>query len=190
VTAPTPAGSPPAAIVRFWAAVAYLGSIVVANWLTARYGFVPVGFGLAATAGTYAAGMAFVARDAVQDTAGRVAVLGALVVGAVLSWWLSTPALAFASAAAFGASELADMAIYTPLRRRGYLRAALASNTIGAVVDTWLFLALAGFAITPVVFAGQLVGKGWVTLLAIALVLAVRRRRAPVLRDRIRAEGA
>ncbi len=31
------------------AAVAYLATIVAANWLTAEYGLVPIGFGLAAT---------------------------------------------------------------------------------------------------------------------------------------------
>lgn len=41
---------------RVIAVTAYLATIVVANWLTAEYGFVPVGLGLLATAGTYAAG--------------------------------------------------------------------------------------------------------------------------------------
>ena len=85
-------------LLRSSALVAYLSTIVAANWLTARYGFTPVGFGLAATAGTYAAGLAFVARDAVQDTSGRVAALAALAVGGVLSWFLATPQLAVASA--------------------------------------------------------------------------------------------
>ena len=86
------------------ATLTYLGSIVAANWLTAHYGLVPVGFGLLATAGTYTAGLAFVARDAVQDTVGRAGTLAVLAFGAALSWWLSTPALAVASAVAFGLS--------------------------------------------------------------------------------------
>lgn len=162
------------ALVRFWSVVAYLGAVVAANWLTAHYGFVPVGFGLLATAGTYAAGLAFVARDAVQDTVGRLGVLAALVAGAALSWWLATPALALASAAAFGFSELVDMAVYTPLRRRGYVRAALASNLVGSVVDTFVFLSLAGFGLAPLVVAGQLVGKAWVTAAVVCLVVMVR----------------
>lgn len=166
---------------RIASLLAYVGSIVTANWLTAHYGFVPVGFGLAATAGTYAAGVAFIARDAVQDTAGRLVALGAIAIGAALSWWVSTPALALASGVAFALSEVADMAVYTPLRRRGYIRAAAASNLLGSVVDTVLFLWLAGFGLAWATVAGQLVGKGWVTLLAIAGVIGVR----AVLRHRV-----
>jgi len=171
---------------KTFAVLAYLATIVLANWLTATYGLVPVGFGLVATAGTYAAGFAFVARDAVQDAAGRAWVFVALAAGAVLSWWLSTPALAVASAVAFGLSELADMAVYTPLRRKGYVRAAVASNLVGSVVDTLLFLWLAGFGLAPLVVAGQLVGKAWVTVAVVVLVVIAR----AVLRHRVRAEGA
>lgn len=168
------------------AVAAYLSTIVAANWLTAHYGLVPIGFGLMATAGTYAAGLAFVARDLVQDVAGRLAVLAALAVGGVLSWFLSTPALAVASAVAFGLSELADMAVYTPLRKGGYVRAAVASNVIGTVVDTVVFLWLAGFGLAPLVVAGQLVGKFWVTLAVVGLVVMAR----AFLRHRVRAAGA
>lgn len=165
---------------------AYVGSVVLANWLTAHYGLVPVGFGLVATAGTYAAGLAFVARDAVQDTAGRLAAVGALAVGAAVSWFVSTPALAVASAVAFGLSELVDMAVYTPLRRRGYVRAAVASNLVGSVVDTVLFLWLAGFGLSWVVVSGQLVGKAWITAVVVAVVVIAR----ALLRDSLRAKGA
>lgn len=169
-------------LVRYWAAFAYLATIVLANYLTARYGFVAVGFGLAATAGTYLAGAAFVARDAVQDSAGRAWALAALVVGGALSWFLATPQLAVASAVAFLVSELADMAVYTPLRKRGYVRAAVASNLVGSVADTLLFLWLAGFGLAPLVVAGQLVGKAWVTVAVVAGVVGVR----AVLRQRNR----
>jgi hypothetical protein len=163
---------------------AYLTTIVAANWLTATYGLVPVGFGLLATAGTVMAGAAFVARDLVQDTAGRAAALVALAVGAVLSWFVATPQLALASAAAFGLSELVDMAVYTPLRKRGYVRAALASNLAGSVVDTLTFLWLAGFGLAAAVVAGQLVGKAWMTVLVVGVVMGVA-----FLRDSQRAEG-
>lgn len=173
-------------MIRLLATAAYLGTIVAANWLTARYGLVPVGFGLTATAGTYAAGFGFVARDAVQDAAGRAATLAVLAVGGVLSWFLSTPALAVASASAFAVSELVDMAIYTPLRRRGYVRAALASNLVGSVADTLLFLWLAGFGLAALTVAGQLAGKAWATLAAIGLVVMTR----ALLRHRLRPQGA
>lgn len=173
-------------LLRTAAALAYLSTVVAANWLTARYGFMPVGFGLMATAGTYAAGLAFVARDTVQDTSGRALTLIALAIAGALSWYLATPALAIASTAAFAASELADMAIYTPLRRRGYVRAALASNLAGSVVDTVLFLWLAGFGLAALVVAGQLVGKAWATLAVVLPVVVIR----AVLRNRVRTQGA
>lgn len=173
-------------IIRFWAVVAYLTSIVASNWLTAHYGLVPVGFGLLATAGTYMAGLAFVARDAVQDTAGRLAALGALAAGGALSWFLATPQLALASTVAFAISELADMAVYTPLRKRGYIRAATASNLVGAVVDTLVFLWLAGFGLAALIVAGQLVGKAWITVVVVGLVVIAR----ALLRNRVRAESA
>lgn len=158
------------------AAVAgYVGSIVAANVLTSRYELVPVWPGLLTTAGTYAAGCALLLRDVVQETAGRRAVLAAVAAGGVASWLMSSPSLAVASTAAFLVAELADMAVYTPLRRRGWARAVLASNLVGAVLDTLLFLTLAGFPLTFGIVAGQLVGKLlWATLLPVALVTSVR----------------
>lgn len=173
-------------LLRALSVCAYLSAIVAANWLTVHYGLVSVGFGLLATAGTYAAGLAFIARDAVQDTTGRVGVLVVLVAGAALSWLVANPALALASAAAFGFSELVDMAVYTPLRRRGYVRAAVASNLVGSIVDTLVFLWLAGFGLAPLIVTGQLVGKAWVTVVVVALVVVIR----AVLRNRLRAERA
>jgi hypothetical protein len=162
------------------ALASYVTTVVAANWLTDRYGFVPVGFWLTTTAGTYAAGAALLARDALQDAAGRRAVLVAIGIGAALSAWLSTPQLAIASAAAFLIAETCDMAIYTPLRRHGWARAVLASNAVGAVLDTVVFLWLAGFPIASAA-PGQLVGKLlWATAAPVLLVLAARKvgRRA------------
>jgi queuosine precursor transporter len=169
-------------LVKLAALIAYVSSVVAANWLTARFGFVPVGFGLATTAGTYAAGMALLARDALQDAAGRRAVLFAIALGAALSAWLSTPQLAVASGTAFLVAEVADMTVYTPLRRKGWARAVLASNVVGAVLDTLVFLWLAGFPVTSTTVGGQLVGKViWATAVPVAVVLVVRmvRRALP-----------
>jgi uncharacterized PurR-regulated membrane protein YhhQ (DUF165 family) len=156
------------------AAVAFVATILAANYVTTEYGLVPVGFGLMATAGTYFAGLAFVLRDSVQDGLGRRAVLALVVAGALLSYLISDPFIALASGVAFLVSEVADLAIYTPLRKRGYIRAAIASNTIGATVDTLLFLWIAGFGITGSIVAGQMVGKLAVTAVVVAAVLAVR----------------
>lgn len=148
------------------AAGGYVGSIVLANWLIRRYGVVPVGFGLAAPAGVYAAGAALTLRDVTQDVLGKRAVLLAIVAGAVLSAWIS-PALAVASGVAFLVSELADFAVYTPLRRHGVLAVA-ASNAVGLTLDSLLFLWLAFGSLD--FLGGQMVGKAEATLVALPLV--------------------
>jgi uncharacterized PurR-regulated membrane protein YhhQ (DUF165 family) len=161
------------------AAVVYVAVVVLANVLSTHYGMVSVGFGLVASAGTYAAGAALGMRDLVQDGLGRWGVLAVILIGSALSFWLASPVIATASLAAFVASELCDLAVYTPLRERGWSRAVIASNVVGAVVDTWVFLTLAPFG--PVTFhamEGQLVGKIlWATLLPVALVAGVRKVR-------------
>lgn len=170
------------------ALAAYIAAIVAANWLTTRYGLVTVAPGLVTTAGTFAAGAAMLLRDVVQDTAGRAWVLAGIAIGAALTW-VTSPALAVASATAFLIAECADMVVYTPLRDRGWARAVLASNTVGAIVDTLLFLALAGFPVTATTVGGQLVGKlAWATLLPVLAVLTVRQvRRGRVSRHPVRA---
>lgn len=151
---------------------AYAGTVVAANWAIAHYGIVPVGFGLVAPAAVWFAGLAFTLRDLLHDLAGRFAVLGAIAVGAALSFATSEPRVALASAAAFTLSELADLAVYEPLRRRRWLLAVTASNIVGIVVDSALFLGLAfgSLAFLP----GQIVGKAWMTVLAVALLAAGR----------------
>jgi uncharacterized PurR-regulated membrane protein YhhQ (DUF165 family) len=158
---------------------AFLACILAANYVTTAYGMVPVGFGLMATAGTYLAGMTFVLRDSLQDAAGKRWTLAAIATGAALSFAVADPFIALASAVAFGLAELADLAIYTPLRKRGYIRAAVASNVVGAIVDTVVFLWIAGF---PIVAAmpGQMVGKLLVTLAVVVVVAAARASRKPV----------
>jgi uncharacterized PurR-regulated membrane protein YhhQ (DUF165 family) len=165
--------------VKITAALAFIATILAANYITTQYGMIPVGFGLIATAGTYFAGLAFILRDLVQDKAGRKAVVALILAGAVLSYAISSPFIATASAVAFLLSEAADFAVYTPLRRRGYVRAAVASNVVGAVVDTVIFLTIAEFPLSQA-FAGQMVGKITVTLVAVGLV-AVFRARKPVI---------
>lgn len=124
-------------------AIAFVGVILAANALTSAFGVVTV-IGLTATAGTWVAGLGFVFRDWLQEVGGRRWVAGTILVGAVVSATIS-PAIAIASGAAFLVSELADWAVYSPLRQRRPLTAALVSNTVGAALDTVVFLALAGF---------------------------------------------
>lgn len=162
------------------ALLAYVASILGANYLIQHFGFVSVGFGLTAAAGTYAAGAALLLRDAVQETLGKLWVVGGIAAGAALTA-TTAPSLAVASATAFGLAELADMAVFTPLRKRGWVKAVLVSNIVGAVLDTLVFLHLAGFPVTRQGVEGQLVGKLiWATALPVALVLVVRNLRKRV----------
>jgi uncharacterized PurR-regulated membrane protein YhhQ (DUF165 family) len=153
------------------AVAAYIATIVAANWLIEHVGIVPVGFGLEAPAGVYAAGLAFTFRDLVHTNLGRWWSVAAILAGAAVSLLIS-PAFAVASAAAFLFSELADLAVYSPLARRSWLGAVAASNTVGLVVDSVLFLLLA-FGSLQFLW-GQVVGKAWMTLLAVALLAAAR----------------
>lgn len=155
------------------AQLAFLLVIAAANYATSTYGLVPVGLGLVATAGTWLAGLTFVLRDLVDDLGGRVAVMVAVAAGCALSLALSNPAIAVASVAAFAVSELVDFGIYRPLRRHGYVRAAVASNVAGSLVDTIVFLAIAGFPILPAI-PGQMLAKLTVTALVVLIVLGVR----------------
>ncbi|WP_437034339.1 VUT family protein [Streptomyces sp. enrichment culture] len=169
------------------ALTAYALAVLAANWLTDRYGMVPVGPGLTVTAGTYAAGLALLARDAVQDTLGRAWTRVGIALGAVATLAIS-PSLAIASAVAFLAAESADMAVYTRLRADGWTRAALASGTVGAIVDTAVFLRLAPFPFEWSAFFGQLIGKAlWATALPVLAVLTARRLRRAVPRHPVRA---
>jgi uncharacterized PurR-regulated membrane protein YhhQ (DUF165 family) len=111
-------------------------------------------------------------------------VLVCLGAGAVGSAELAGPRLAVASAAAFALSELADLLVYQQLRDRGWIAAALASNAVGAPVDTVLFLAVAGFPIWSAV-PGQLWVKAVATLVPVTVVAATR----ALLRHRLRPPG-
>jgi len=149
---------------------AFVGSIIAANWMTATYGLVSIGFGLAVTAGTFAAGVALIARDGVQVTSNRVITLVAIVAGAVLSWALSTPGIAVASGLAFLVSELVDFAVFSPLRSRSLALAVVVSSVVSAPVDTVLFLWLSGFGVTWQAVLGQFLVKTVLALIAAGVI--------------------
>lgn len=169
----------------------YVASIPAANWLIRSVGTVvladgthlaPVGFGLLAPSGVYAAGVAFVARDVVQRAAGRRAALAAIVAGTVLSAAVS-PRLAVASGLAFLFSELADFAVYTPLQRRRFVLAVFLSGVVGGLVDSLIFLGVAGIPYGQAL-PGLVLGKVWVQLLALPLAAWLRRKLPPAPEER------
>lgn len=146
-------------LARALALTVYIGSIVAANAALERFGFVPLfglqSLGVTVPAGIYAAGFTLVARDALRELTTRAVVVGAIVAGALLAWWVE-PAFAVASGTAFLLSELADGAVYEPFRRRHWIAGVWSSQAVGAVIDSVVFLWLA--------FSLEAARSGWFDL--------------------------
>ena len=154
---------------------AFIATIVGANWALGEYGIVSIGFGLSAPAGVYFAGLAFALRDGVRETLGVRGTFAAILAGAVLSYFLEDArTFAIASGIAFGVSESADALVYEPLRERSRMMALGLSNTVGLALDSMLFLWLAFGSLA--IIEGQLVGKFYMTAIAMLALLAWRRR--------------
>ena len=171
-------------LLRYGPLAGYIATIFLANLSLQYLGrcapggpcVVPVWPGLVAPSGVLWAGLAFTLRDLVQEENGRLWTLLAIVAGAALSALIS-PQFAAASGIAFLLSELADFGVYTPLRRRNWIAAVALSNTVGLIADSILFLYLAFGSLD--FLAGQIVGKLWMTLLAVVLLWTWRQRWAP-----------
>jgi queuosine precursor transporter len=175
---------------RYWAAVAfavYVAAIVASNYLITHVGIpagpgthlTPVGFGLYAPSGVWAAAVSFPARDITQRLGGRWLGIIAILAGGGVSWLVSDPHIAVASALTYLCSEAADMAVYTPLQRRWLVPAVVASGLVAAVVDSVLFLHLAGIPAGASAVAGLVLGKAWVVLAAGPVTWGLR--KAPAL---------
>lgn len=103
-----------------------------------------------------------------------MAALIAILIGGALSWFVAPAALVIASVAAFVLAELADLLVYTPLRKDRLWLAVGASGVAGAIVDSAVFLWLAFGSLDFI--AGQIVGKFWMSLAAGSVLLLMRRR--------------
>lgn len=158
-------------------------TIPVANWMIYNVGtvctrdgpcLIPVAPGLMAPSGVLMVGVALVLRDLVQRRLGLIAAIAAILIGAGISGLVAPLALVTASAAAYLISEFADLAVYTPLQERRFLAAVVGSSIVGLIVDSIVFLWLAFGSLD--FLAGQVVGKAWMVLLAVPLILYLRRR--------------
>jgi uncharacterized PurR-regulated membrane protein YhhQ (DUF165 family) len=89
------------------------------------------------------AGVVYLVRDFAQQELGHK-IFFAMIIGAILSYFLATPAVAIASISAFVAGELIDWSIFTftkkPLNQRLIL-----SSCISAPVDSFIFLYILGY---------------------------------------------
>lgn len=155
----------------------YAATIAGANWASTLWPALAVA-DLQIPAGVFFAGLAFTVRDFLQEAVGTRSTLLAIAVGAALSGLVAEPRIALASVAAFAVSELVDLAVYTPLRRRSRIAAVGLSNAVGLLVDSLLFLPLAFGSLTYL--AGQLVGKAATTAIAVAVLVGSRARRRAV----------
>lgn len=149
----------------------YVGSVVMANWASTHWAALLVG-SLIVPAGTVWAGMTLTVRDLLHEAVGSRGVFLAIVAGAGLSWWLATAQIAVASVVAFTVSELLDSIVYARFRPRCRFGAVLASNLVGLVADSLLFVPLAfgSFAVVP----GQILGKTIATAFTVAALPIVR----------------
>lgn len=163
---------------------AFALTIPAANWMIGNVGtvcggsgspcLIPVAPGMMAPSGVLMIGAALVLRDLVQRRLGLGYSAGAVVIGAALSAWVAPPSLVLASGAAFLISEFVDMAIYTPLARRRLVLAVVLSGFLGLAIDSIVFLWLAFGSLQ--FLPGQIVGKAWMVLLFVPLIVCLRRR--------------
>lgn len=162
---------------KYLAFMTFLMTIPLANYFISNIGtvcvengpcLIPVGFGLMAPSGVLLIGLALVARDWLQELTNWKWAAVAVVLGSLLSLWTSNPFIAVASASAFFVAEMFDLAVYTPLRKKGKHIAVLASGVVGAIVDSSLFVYLAFGSLE--FSAGNTVGKLYATAI-VALLL-------------------
>ena len=158
-------------------------TIPAANWLIQNVGtvctrdgpcLIPVAPHLMAPSGVLMVGAALVLRDLVQRRLGFGVAVAAILIGAGISGLIAPLSLVTASAVAYLLSEFADLAVYTPLHERRFIAAVIASSVVGLVVDSIVFLWLAFGSLEFLL--GQVVGKGWMVLLSLPLIMLLRRR--------------
>ena len=163
----------------------FILTIPLSNWVVVNVGLVcephgpcliPVWPGLMAPSAVMIAGAALVLRNAVQAFLGAYFSLVAIAVGTALSALFASPSLVLASAAAFCFSELADFAVYTPMRKRFPAFSVVMAGLAGSVIDSAIFLTLA-FGSIEFIF-GQVLGKFWMSLLAGIVIRYFRSRLA------------
>lgn len=115
-------------------------------------------------------GFVFVVRDFAQRKVGHH-ILWGMIAGLLISWWMVSPELAFASAMAFAIGELADWAIFT-FTGKPFSQRILMSSLIGAPLDSLIFLFMIDL-VTPLGMLAQIASK----LAGAFLVFEMVRRR-------------
>ena len=154
-----------------WTA-AYILSIVVVNWLFVVVPGLDTPFGQLYLA-TLVVGAVFVLRDYAQREVGHKILLATLAAG-IITWFMTSPALAIASLTAFFISEMADWAVFS-FTKRPLQNRILISSLISVPLDTLAFLYLSGY-LTPVSFSTETLSKA-AGVLIVWLLLRARQDR-------------
>ena len=160
---------------RMWSGwislVLFVLLIPLSNWVIVNLGLP----GLWAPSTVLLAGFSLVLRDVVHHCLGWRWALASIFFGAVLSGFISEPSLVVASVSAFLFAELADFAVYAPMKKRYPAMAVIVSGLVGSAVDSAIFLSLAFGSVQYL--SGQVLGKFWVNLLAGIAIAWWRRRK-------------
>lgn len=167
----------------FGAFIAFILCVPTANWLISNLGtycvpdgpcLIPVFPGILAPSGILIVGLALVLRDVVHETLGIRWALVGIVIGGLFSAIFSPASLVVASTVAFLVSEIGDLTVYAPLRKSGFVRAAVISSIVGLVLDSLIFLVIAFGSLE--FLAGQVIGKVWMVMIAIPLLVYFKAR--------------
>ncbi|KQU75454.1 beta-carotene 15,15'-monooxygenase [Aminobacter sp. DSM 101952] len=163
---------------------AFIGCVPAANWLIAHFGtvcvpdgpcLIPVWPGILAPSGVLLAGLSFVLRDLVQEALGVFWAIAAVLIGGLIAAFIASPVLAVASVTAFLFAETVDLLVFSGLRRRGLVLASVTSSVIGLLLDSLIFVQIAFGGSAYIV--GQSIGKAWMILAALPLLIAIQRAR-------------
>ena len=165
-------------------AVAYVGLVVLANWLASRFTITVPFTDLIAPAGVLCIGGVLVIRDWLQQLRGLGWAIPLMLLAGAASYlagvalgWTSLQKIALASVAAFLVSETIEALIFTPIRNRSLTLGVALSATVANAVDSYIFLAIA-FG-SQAFFWGNFVGKLEMIAVGVA-VTAARRWKLPV----------
>ncbi|MGL5734036.1 MAG: hypothetical protein ACRCYS_04140 [Beijerinckiaceae bacterium] len=126
-------------VAAFGPLLGYILSILILNLGFSYVPMIDLGFGLFSPMAILA-GLVFVLRDYAQRAVGHYVLVG-MATGAVLSFALADPFIAYASVAAFAISEIGDWLIYTTTKKPFHQR-VLVSSVIATPIDTAVFLTM------------------------------------------------
>ena len=161
---------------RYHATIAYIFSIVLINVIFAYSPSLHL-LGQAVSPADALVGGVYVLRDFSQRELGH-RVLWAMAAAIVLSYWVSSPVIAWASVSGLLVGEISDWAVFT-LTKRPLSERLLLSSLLSAPLDSIVFLAVANqltFMQSLMMTLGKFVG-----VFAIWFIWRARSRSASLL---------